>query len=216
MTLKIISWSYDIVAWLFSKQRVPNMIVVCFVLFLRHLYLWRPPQWTVCGTSGPAGVPARPPAPTGPCRGPESVTAPPTEAPSAEESGWRLSTASSENARVSRSSSVLCLTDLWRCSSWAGSNMDKVTFETQKKIVLWFHEKLKITFRKCLSLSKCKYVAKKEKMVSQWSSQISNKSWSWLWTQGHTDSYDLLDSTLSSRSFTFQFPSSSWPSSCVL
>lgn len=58
------------------------------------------PQWTGCGTSGPAGAPARPPALMGPCRGPGSVTAPRTAAPSAEESGWRLSTASSGSAQV--------------------------------------------------------------------------------------------------------------------
>lgn len=46
-----------------------------------------PPQWMACGTSGPAGVPVPPPAPMGPRREPESVTAPLTEARNAEESG---------------------------------------------------------------------------------------------------------------------------------
>lgn len=50
--------------------------------------------------SGPAGVPALPPAPMGPCREPESVTAPLMEALNAEESGWRLSTASLGSAQV--------------------------------------------------------------------------------------------------------------------
>lgn len=63
----------------------------------------------VCGTSGPAGVPVLPPAPMGPCREPESVTAPLMEALSAEESGWRLLTASWENAQVKRDKT---LTDL--------------------------------------------------------------------------------------------------------
>lgn len=53
-----------------------------------------------CGTSGPAGAPAQPPAPMGPRSEPGSATAPRTEAPSAEESGWRLWTVSLENARV--------------------------------------------------------------------------------------------------------------------
>lgn len=45
------------------------------------------PQWMACGTSGPAGVPVPPPAPMGPRREPESVTAPLTEARNAEENG---------------------------------------------------------------------------------------------------------------------------------
>lgn len=69
------------------------------------------------GTSGPAGVPALPPAPMGPCREPESVTAPLTEALNAEESGWRLLTASSENVQVRK----------------AGSNMDQLSVKRQKK-----------------------------------------------------------------------------------
>lgn len=44
--------------------------------------------------SGPGGAPAQPPVPMGPCREPESAAAPRTEVLSAEESGWRLSTAS--------------------------------------------------------------------------------------------------------------------------
>lgn len=55
-----------------------------------------------CGTSGPAGAPALPPALMGPCREPGSVTAPHTEAPSAEESGWRPSTASSGSVQVTK------------------------------------------------------------------------------------------------------------------
>lgn len=50
--------------------------------------------------SGPAGAPAPPPALMGPCREPGSATAPRTEVRSAEESGWRLLTASSGNAQV--------------------------------------------------------------------------------------------------------------------
>lgn len=71
-----------------------------FVLFLCLIYFRFLPQWMACGTSGPAGVLVLPPAPMGPCREPESVTAPRTEALNAEESGWRLSTASSENVQV--------------------------------------------------------------------------------------------------------------------
>lgn len=57
-------------------------------------------QWMACGMSGPAGARALPPAPMGPCREPESVTAPLMEDQSAEESGWRLLTASWENVPV--------------------------------------------------------------------------------------------------------------------
>lgn len=53
-----------------------------------------------CGTSGLAGAPAPPPAPMAPCRGQGSATAPRTEAQSAEESGWRLWTASLGTAQV--------------------------------------------------------------------------------------------------------------------
>lgn len=58
------------------------------------------PQWMEYGMSGPAGAPVRPPALMGPCKEPGSVTAPHTEARSAEESGWRLSTASWGSAQV--------------------------------------------------------------------------------------------------------------------
>lgn len=58
------------------------------------------PQWMEFGTSGPAGAPAPPPALMGPCREPGSVTAPRTGAQSAEESGWRPSTASLGSAQV--------------------------------------------------------------------------------------------------------------------
>lgn len=50
--------------------------------------------------NGPAGAPALLPALTGPCREPGSVTALHMEDPSAEETGWRLLTASLENAQV--------------------------------------------------------------------------------------------------------------------
>lgn len=58
------------------------------------------PQWMEYGMNGPAGAPALPPALMGPCREPGSVMAPHMEAPSAEESGWKLSTASLGSAQV--------------------------------------------------------------------------------------------------------------------
>lgn len=78
--------------------------------------------------SGPAGVPALPPAPMGPCREPESVTAPLTEALNAEESGWRLLTASSGSAQViKRQIKIFTAWQifLW-CSFTAGSNIHKL------------------------------------------------------------------------------------------
>lgn len=70
-----------------------------FSISMSFLFLV-PLQWMACGTSGPAGVHVLRPAPMGPCREPESVTAPLTVAQNAGESGWRLLTASSENAQV--------------------------------------------------------------------------------------------------------------------
>lgn len=58
------------------------------------------PQWMEYGMSGPTGALALPPALMGPCREPGSVTAPRTEALSAEESGWRLLTAFLGSAQV--------------------------------------------------------------------------------------------------------------------
>lgn len=72
----------------------------CLVLSLTVVGDCGHSQWMEYGTSGPAGAPALPPALMGPCREPGSVTAPRTEAPSAEESGWRLWTASLGSAQV--------------------------------------------------------------------------------------------------------------------
>lgn len=86
------------------------------------------PQWMECGMSGPAGVPALPPAPMGPCREPESVTALLTEALNAEESGWRLSTASSGSVQVIKrliKTFTVWQTFVW-CSFTAGSNIHKL------------------------------------------------------------------------------------------
>lgn len=63
----------------------------------------------VPGTSGLDGLLALPLALMERCREPVSVTAPRTEAQSAEESGWKPPTASSETAQVQCSSIFLCL-----------------------------------------------------------------------------------------------------------
>lgn len=81
-----------------SASRAHSCMCGLFADSSLHPSVW--PQWMACGTSGPAGAPVLPPVLTGPCRGPGSVTAPRTGAPSVGGSGWRASTASWGSVQV--------------------------------------------------------------------------------------------------------------------
>ena len=63
--------------------------------------------------SGPTGAPALPPVQMGPRREPGSVTALRTGARSAEESGWRLSTASLGSVRVRERATATCISKIF-------------------------------------------------------------------------------------------------------
>lgn len=84
----VTSWDHEVC--LFST--------VMFFIFIFDPYLCK---WMAFGMNGRAGAPVLPPALMGPCREPGSATDLLMEAPNAEESGWKLLTASLESAQVS-------------------------------------------------------------------------------------------------------------------